>query len=289
MSSPRAPFPAFLRRADDAGQPAEGHQPDRHEGHDLESLVELAQRRVLGAVDLGQGVGLHRQLGVELADAHLLPGLLVGVHVAPEDVLVEADAERELLDAGLVDGRHLRLRLPRAQGLDGLQEEVQGDQDVGEQVDAEDDLQGERLALERVERVGGEEEHDVDRGHDHEGEARLVVGEVDEVVRLVHGVGQGPVPLPGIQVADGVLPLLLLLLAELAHEADGVLVLPQLLVRARRGDGDGERGGRERLWRDRVVAGPAVVFVLVVGVIGHRASCIQPTPHTSARQAMALQ
>ena len=50
------------------------------------------------------------------------------------------------------------------------------------------------------------------------------------------------------------LRLLLLLLAELAHEADGVLVLPQLLVRARRRDGDGEGGGPEGLGRDGVVA-----------------------------------
>ena len=188
------------------------------------------------------------------------------------------------------------LGLPGPQRLDGLEEEVQGDEYVEDEADQDPGPDALGQVLDHV-GAGTEQEDDgVDGGHDDEGEARLVVGQVDEVDRLVEHVGEGPVALPRVEGAVRVLEVtrgdregavdgvgagvgaddvavgdvgergherpalqLLLLLGQL----DGTPLF-RLLLAVGRGD-DRRRRGRRRVlgWRGRMPR--RVVFVSSVG------------------------
>src|SRR5439155_19143317 len=216
-------------------------------------------RVVLGLVDLGERVGLDGQLRVELPDLDLAPGAAIGLHIAAQDVLVEADAERVLFEARFSRVADVGLGLPGPQRLDGLEEEVQGDEYVEDEADQDPGPDALGQVLDHV-GAGTEQEDDgVDGGHDDEGEARLVVGQVDEVDRLVEHVREGPVALPRVEGAVRVLEQLLLLLGQL----DGTPLF-RLLLAVGRGD-DRRRRGRRRVlgWRGRMPR--RVVFVSSVG------------------------
>ena len=185
--------------------------------------------------------------------------------------------ERELLDPGLGHRRDLRLRLARTQRLDGLQEEVERDQHVDEDVDADEGLDELGDVLDEVRAHGHEEQHDVEGGHDHEREARLVIGEVDEVDGLVQHVGQRAVPLPRVQRAVRVLERLLLLLAELRRE---LVDLPELLARLGRLDGSGGRRLARSFGRRLDVA----AFAPAVETAGDGIRRSRPRPRRAVRR-----
>jgi hypothetical protein len=200
-------------------------------------------------------VDLHGDLAVQLADADVLPGALEGFHVAPEHVLVEADTQRIVLDAGLVCRRHLGLLLAGAKRLDGLEEEVQREEDVDHEVAGQQDLHVGGHALQRIELVCGEEQHHVHGGQDHEREPRLVVGQVDEVDGLLERVHERAIALPGIERAVRVLEALLFLLAELGGRR------PRSLALGRLGGGRGRRPLQRAPIGDKRVARRTIVVL----------------------------
>src|SRR5439155_19827775 len=121
------------------------------------------------------------------------------------------------------------------------------------------------------------------------GAARRVVGQVDEVDRLVEHVGEGPVALARVEGAVRVLEQLLLLLGQL----DGTPLF-RLLLAVGRGDDRRRRGRRRVLGRRGGRMPRRVVFVCSVRTGGFRdrdrtcsvsagRRCAPPWPTTSSK------
>jgi len=185
----------------------------------------------------------------------------IGLHVAAQDVLVEADAERVLLEARLSLVTHVGLRLAGPQRLDRLEEEVERGQDVEDEPGQEPGTYALGQVLDHV-GAGAEEEDDrVDGGHDDEREAGLVVRKIDEVDRFVEHVGEGPVALPRVDLPMGVLEQLPLLLGQLDRPPRFRL----LAVCGRNGHRRGGGGGRRRGAGRTSGRGGSPVFLAVHG------------------------
>jgi hypothetical protein len=111
------------------------------------------------------------------------------------------------------------LEPPRPQRLDRLEEEEEGDDGVGDEVEPEEGPQPRRKVVRDLAAGGEEEEGEVQGAHDDEGEAGLAVGELDEILGVLERVDEGPVALPRVEGADrlglelGLLPLPLALVA----------------------------------------------------------------------------
>jgi hypothetical protein len=178
-----------------------GEQTPGEEREHAQAAVEPPQRAELVAVDARHHVVLHRELGVQLAEAHLAPRPAIRLEVAQHDVLVVAQPLREVLRASLPRVGHVRAEAPRLERLDRLQEEEESDPGVDQQVETEKGPQPRRQHVDQLGARDEEEERDVERAHDHEREAGLAVGELHEVHRLLERVDERPIPLPRIERA----------------------------------------------------------------------------------------
>ena len=227
------------------GQGQDGEEASGQDGQHAQPAVQPPQRAELVEVDARHDVVLHGELGVELAKPHLAPRAPVGLEVPEDDVLVVAQALGVVVGAALARVRHVRLEAPGAKGLDRLEKEEEGDPGVDEEVEAEEGPQPQRQVLDDLGSGGEEEEGDVERAHDHEGEARLAIRQLDEVLRLLERVHEGPVALPGVEGADRFGLELRLLLA------------PLRVVLRRHGRSLHERGRRLLLGHPGSIAGPA--------------------------------
>ncbi len=185
----------------------------------------------------------------------LAPRAPVGLEVALHDVLVVAQALGVVLGAALARVGQVRAEAPGPEGLDRLEEEEEGDAGVDEEVEAEEGPQPLRQVVDDVGAGGEEEEGDVQRAHDHEGEACLAVGELDEVLGLLERVHEGPVALPGVERPDG-------LGLEL-----GLLPAPFRVVCLRPGHAGRERSRRFLLGHRESIAGPTQMKPLTRGQI----------------------
>jgi hypothetical protein len=189
-------------------------------------------------VDAGENVNLHCDLRVQLSDPNLAPGLLVRRDVAPQHVFEESHTQGVIHEPGLAGIGDVGAALARAQRLDGLQEEVHGHAGIHAEVGDDPRPQAQRQRRLHVGVDAEQEEDGVERAHDDEGEPCLVVGEVDELLLHVEGVGERAVALPGVEGAVRVAPTLLRLLARL----DRLLLRLEVRLRERGGSG-GSRGG----------------------------------------------
>ena len=224
-----ARFAARLEEQHGQGQDRE--EAAGQDGQHAQPAVQPPQRAELVEVDARHDVVLHRELGVQLAKPHLAPRAPVGLEVPEDDVLVVAQALGVVVGAALARVRHVRPEAPGTKRLDRLEEEEEGDPGVDEEVEGEEGPQRARHVVHEVGAGGEEEEGDVERAHDHEREARLAVRQLDEVLRLLERVHEGPVALPGVEGAD-----------RLGLEL-GLLLAPLRVVPLRPGHGLPERPG----------------------------------------------
>ncbi len=210
-----------------------GRDPDRDEksrgqdGDGLKAEIELGHRVVLGLVDAGHVVELGGDFRIQVAHPDGLPRLHVRLPVVPEGIDEEADAQAVLLLRNRALGREMG-QAARAERLDGLDQEVDGDTRVDREVEVEPELQVGREARNHLGPRSQDDDGGIERAHDDEREPGLVVGEIDEVLGFLERVELRLVALPGVSPFE--LLLLLLLLLVLLFVLFLLFVLPLLPV-----------------------------------------------------------
>ena len=109
------------------------------------------------------------------------------------------------------------------QRFDGLQNEIQQQDRIPDQERHHPHALEARHRGDDVHLRQQQERQGVEPAHDDQGESRLTVADVDQVVGLVRGVDQGPVALPAIELARRVEQPLEVLLFELQLGVERVL------------------------------------------------------------------